>query len=309
MQVLTEKRFTERALRLVLFLCVLPQCLRLFLNFFLEYEILGNLAYPDALVTALTLLAECLGTVSIFAGITAVVYTVFLYGLRAGGEWILALIGAYGLAALLLAVVEEPSFGVIVFTASAAVTIFALFLWLKGCFAPTIAVIVTLFLPTVGGLVIVLTTTVPSVDSLFLSILYALISIGYELLVLAVAARLASFFRARAIEKGGKSADISIGKRVLPKGNPVLTVLILVCTLYTLILCIDPLLYSIESISEYGWPVNAGEWFSLFSPYLERLIFFIVGYVVMLFTAGRMETAFLHSQDEGMAMEKYQKKS
>ena len=88
-----------------------------------------------------------------------------------------------------------------------------------------------------------------------------------------------------------------------------LTVLILVCALYTLILCVDPFLYSVDSISEYGWPVNAGEWFSLFSPYLERLILFLVGYVVMLFTAGRLENAFLRSQEEGMAMEKYQKKS
>ena len=298
MQAITDKRFTDRALKTVLLLCTLPQLLRIAVNFFLQYEVAGNMAYPAALETVLLLLAEFLGTVSVFAGFAAVVYPVFLYGLKAGGEWILALVGAYGLAALLLYVVESPDFGVIVFAASASLTVFALVLWLKGCLPPVITVVVTLFLPLVGGLVIVCTTTVPSVDSLFLSILYALISVGWELLVLAAAARLASFFRARAIEKGGKHADISIGKRIFPHGNPVLGVLCLVGAVYTLILCIDPLLYSVELVREYGWPVNAGEWFSLFSPYLERLIFFLVGYAVMLFTAGRLEHAFLRSQAE-----------
>lgn len=298
MQHITEKRFTGQSLRLVLLLCTLPQLLRIALNFIYEYFLYGNLHFEGTVTSLVTVAADFLGTVSLFAGLAAVIYWVFLDGLREGGEWIIALIGAYGLAVLLLAVIEDPGFGVIAFSVTAAASLFVFFLWMKGNKKVAVAVTATLFLTVVGGMVILCTTTVPSVETLLTAVLYGLINFGLELLLFAMAARVAQAFRRRAIEKSDTGgADISIGHRLLPKGNPVLRTFLLVDGLYTLLLAISAVVNSVTLIAEYGLPVNAQEWFSLFEPYLELTVLFILGYAVMLFMAARLEHAFVAAED------------
>jgi len=297
MQYITEKKFTVSSLRWVLLLATLPQVLRIALNLIYEYFLYGNNRFDPAVASLATVAADFLGVISLFAGLAAVVYLVFLDGMREGGEWIIALIGAYGLAVLLLAVIEDPGFGVIAFSVSAAATLFTFFTWMKGNKRIAIAVTVTLFLAVIGGMVILLATTVPSVDMLLSSILFGLINFGLELLLMAAAARIALGFRRRAIAKGGNGADISIGNRLLPKGNPVLRCFLVVDGIYAALLTVSSLIDSISLLTEYGLPVNGQEWFSLFEPYIEIAVLFVLGYAVMLFMAARLENAFIAAEE------------
>ncbi len=297
MNYLTEKHFSARALRVVLLLAALPQVLRIVLNLIYEYAFAGNNRFDPAVTSLVTVAADLLGTVALFAGLASVIYLTFLDGLREGGEWIIALVGAFGLAILLLAVIEDPGFGVIAFSVSAAASLFVFFSWLKGYRAVAVTVVVTLFLSVLGGFVILLATTVPSVDTLLTSLLYGLINFGFELLLLAVAVRLAALFRQRAIAKGDGGADISIGHRFFPRGNPVLRTFLLVAGIYIALLTVNAITYSVATVEEYGLPVNGQEWFSLFQPYLEYAVLFVLSYVVMLVTAARLENAFLDAEE------------
>lgn len=290
--------FAKSALRLILLLGALPQILRIALNLIYEYAFYGNHRYDPALTSLMTVAADFFGVIALFACLAAVVYLVFLDGMREGGEWIIALVGAYGLAVLLLSVVEDLGFGVIAFSVSAAATLFAFFTWMKGHKPVAAAAVATLFLSVVGGTVILVTTTVPSVDTLLAALLFGLINFGLEVLLLAAAARIALLFRRHAIRKQGNGVDISLGNRILPEGNPVLRCFLVMDGLYTAFLTVSALIDSISLIAEYGLPVDGQEWFSLLQPYIEIAVLFVLGYAVMLFTAARLENAFLSSQED-----------
>lgn len=293
---LTEERFAKRSCLWAFLLGTLPQVLRIFLNFIYAYEIEGNIAY-DTIGNVLLFAVDFLGPVSFFAGFGVVIYVTFLYGMKAGGEWLVALYGAYGLVYLLLYVIGDYSFGVVAFAFAAALFAFMLFSWLKGGRRPIAVAAATLCLPILGGTVILFATSAPSSDILLEYFLYGVANLGFELLLLVTAGRLANAFRLRAIEKGGNSADIAVGRKLFPWQNPVLAVCALIAAIYVILLAIDPAVYAINTIREYGLPVNAEEWMSLFYSYLELLVIYLVGYAVMLLTVGRIENAFILSQE------------
>lgn len=293
----TEQRFSRRATRWVLLLATLPQALRILLNFIYAYEVEGNVTYRG-IGTVLTYGVEFLGPVSFFAGLGAVIYLTFLYGMHEGGEWILALYGAYGLAYLLLYVTEHYTFGVGSYVFVATATLFAVFAWLKGGRRPMAYVTATLLLPIFGGMLILFTTTVPSVDVVLQNALYAMANLAFEVLLFATAGRLANAIRCRVLEKNDKSVDIALGRRLFPWQNPILTTFAVVDLLYVLLLSIDRVQFTVASVTEYGWPVNTEEWVSFFYPYLELVALFVVGYAMMLLMAGRLESSFLLSNEE-----------
>ena len=304
MKYLTEQRYLTRANGLACLFCLLPQLLRFVLNFISEYAVAGNVAY-SYLNTYLLLAADFFGTVSFYAAIAVVIYTVFLYGMRQGGEWIMALIAVYVLSVLLLSVVEDVGFGVVSFAISITATVYALFAWIKGGRKTVTVALATLVVPILSGLVILSVTTVPTADELLASILYGFISLGFEVLLLTVAGRLAAAFRRSAIEKGGANADISLAGKFLPIGNPVLKTMLWTDLGYAIILLISTFVESSTLVKEYGWPVNGQEWFSLFYPYIEVLLMALAGYVVMRLVAGRLEQAFLAAEEEGEAATKH----
>ena len=294
----SQKRFLKITSLWALLLVTLPQVLRLLLDAIYSYEIEGNIAY-DTAGDVLLFLSDFLGPVSFFAGFGIVIYLTFLYGMKAGGEWIIALYGGYGLIYLLLNyVIPDYTFGVAAFSVAAVVFAFVLFLWLRGGRAPVAVAAATLCLPLIGGMLILFATSSADTETLFSHFLYGLASLGLELLLYVTAGRIANAFRLRAIEKGGQSADIAVGRKLFPWQNPVLCVCALTAVFYVLLHTVDPFLYSYESVREYGWPVNGEEWLSLFYPYLELLVVLIVGYAVMLLTVGRIEAAFLQTASE-----------
>lgn len=298
MQTVSEKRFLKTTCLWVLLLGTLPQVLRLVLDFIYAYEIEGNVAY-DTLGQVIGFASDFLGPLSFFAGFGAVIYLTFLYGMRQGGEWIIALYGGYGLVYLLLSyVIVDYTFGVAAFALVAMTVVFVLFGWLRGGLLPVAIAVATLCLPLLGGMATLFATSAVSDETLFLHFLYGLASLGLELLLFVTAGRMANAFRLRAIDKGGDSADIAVGRKLFPWQNPVLAVCALMAGIYVVIHTIEPIRYASESVKEYGWPVNAEEWLSLFYPYLELLIVFVVGYAVMLLMVGRIEAAFLRTEEK-----------
>ena len=178
---------------------------------------------------------------------------------------------------------------------------------MKNGKAVVVTVTVTLFLSVIGGFFILISTTVPTVDQMLSYSLYGIINFGLELLLLAIALRLVALLRRRAIRKGGDSADIRIGTRLLPKGNPVLVTFLLVDGLYTLLLVIGAVGDILTWIENYDLPVNGEEWFSLLSPLMIYGILFLVAYAVMLFTAGRLESAYLSEQEKGADLPRFRR--
>jgi hypothetical protein len=294
----TSNRFGRRALLLTLLLSTLPRLLRILLNFLNEYVFYGNLNYDEALVSTVTVAADFLGTVSLFAGLAAVIYMAFIGGVRKGGEWVFALIAGYGLSVLILSLSPDIGLGAVLFSLSTVAILLAILLWMKKGRAVAVAVAVTFFLTVIGGLFILIATTVPTAEQILSYSLYGLINVGLELLLMAVALRLVALFRRRAIQKGGDSADIRIGSRIWPGKHPVLLTFLLVDILYTALLVIGAVGDILAWIENYDLPVNGAEWFSLLSPLLVYAVLFVVAYAVMLVTAGRLENAYLASEGE-----------
>ncbi len=294
----TKNAFAGKALILTLLLSTLPRLLRILLDFLNEYVFRGNLNYSEALVSTVTMASRFLGTVSLFAGLAAVIYLAFLGGVRRGGEWVLALIAGYGISVLVLSLTPDVGLGAVLFSLSVAAILTAILLWLKEGRAVAVTVVITLSLSVFGGLFILIATTVPTLDELLEGSLYGLINLGLELLLMAVALCVAGWLRRRAVRKGGDSADIRIGARILPKGNPVLVTFLLVDALYTLLLVIGAVSDILTWIENYDLPVNGAEWLSLLSPLMVYAVLFLVAYAVMLFTAGRLESAYLASRND-----------
>ncbi len=307
MQALTEPRFTARAVRTVLLLSTLPQLLRFVLNFLLEYVLYGNRDVSETASTVLSAAASFLGTVSLCAGWGALIYLVFLFGIGRGGEWLIAMIGVYVLSLLLLSVVESAVFGFAAFALSAGFTVSMLFVWMKNGRRPLVWIAATPLLSVIGGYLIFCATTRPTAAGKMSALAYGFLNFALEMLLTAVAARIAGLFRRRAVSGAGRTADIAIGGRILPGKHPVLRSFVLTDLLYVLILTASALAETVPLVAEYGWPVNGAEWFSLFRPYLEAAVFFLVGYAVMVFTTVRLEAAFLLSEEEASAAGRYLK--
>ena len=246
-----------------------------------------------------------LGVVSLFAGLAAVIYLAFRDGVKGGGEWVIALIAGYILAVSLSAaggLGGKEAFGLGLFFLLAAATATALLVWLKQRRRIAVTVMITYFLSVVGGLGILITTVVPSKEELFQGLLTGLLNFGLEVLLLTVALRLVAVFRHRAIQKEGERADFSVGNRILPKGNPILRTFLWADILYTGFFAVQTLVsavsYTVRFYENYGAPVNRQDWILIlyqYQPLLTYAVLFAAGYAVMLFVAGRLESAYLSS--------------
>ena len=101
MQYLTETRFRKRAARIALVACTVLQILSIVIRYVYQYSISGNISY-GTWGNVISIAAEFIGYISVFSGYAVITYLVFLYGLRGGGEWTIALIAGYGLVYFLV---------------------------------------------------------------------------------------------------------------------------------------------------------------------------------------------------------------
>ncbi len=279
------------------------QALRAIINYIYEYSINGNHLYTS-LGTVMAIASEFLGSLSVFAGYGIIIYLVFLYGMKNGGEWTLALIAEYGLVYFLTFYIGNLTFGITAAALTSALLATVYLIWTKGCREISALIFATMLLPYLAGTLIFCSTTVVSVDSLIFHLMYGFLNLGTDFLVIIVIARLANLIRSRAISGGAGSANISIGKKILPRGNPLLKTILFADIIYTGIGLFGAVTETHSILSEYGAPINSSEWITLVSPYIKLVLYFVVGYAVMLFIASKLESAFITAEDEALAIGK-----
>ena len=303
MQYLTEKLFRKKALLLALVSCTGLQILRAVINYIYEYSINGNYVY-DSIGMVISIVAEFIGYVSVFSGYGIVIYLVFLYGLKGGGEWTLALIVEYGLVYFLTFYIGSLTFGVTAAAITAILLSSVYLIWTKGCRGVSGLIFASMLIPYLAALLILFSTTVLSTDALVYNFMYGLLNLGTDFLLIIIIARLANLIRTRAISSGDGSADISIGKKIFPKGSPLLKTMLFADIIYTSIGLVGTAIETHSLLSEYGAPINSSEWITLISPYVKLAVYFVIGYAVMLFIASKLEEAFISSEDEAAAIGK-----
>ncbi len=294
MQKITEQRFKGRAMRTVFLYSTLLQTACAVLRYIYDYSIMGNESF-GIWDTVIGETVSFLGNISVFTGYAAVLYLVFLFGLRGGGEWTIAIAVGYAFLSYLISYMGSITFALVTTTLMLIIFASVYNIWQKGCDSVHLLLSVTLIIPYLCAMLLLFATTNVSTESLSENVFYGLMNLTRDFLMLILISRLANLFRSRAIMKGKGSADISLGGKLFSKKNYILKTVFAVDILFLIVALISPIYTSIDAVIEYGWPVNADEWLSLFRPYIELSVIFVVGYLVMVWVASRLENDFLSS--------------
>ncbi len=297
MQYLTETRFRRRAAGIALLCCTGLQLLSVIIRYIYQYSISGNIRF-GAWGSMIGIAGEFIGYLGVFSGYAVIAYLVFLYGLRRGGEWMLALTAAYGLIWFLVFFIGDILFGLLASMLLAGGLAAVFLIWTKGCRGIQGMIFATMLIPYAGAVVILFSTSVVSVEALLLNAVYGFLNLSTDFLVVLYIARIADAFRQKAIRRGEGAADISLEGRLLPGKNPVLRSFLAADLLYSAVGLVNAVIETVDQVREYGAPVNAQEWVTMLAPYLTIVVYFVVGYAVMVFVAMKMEAAFIASEDE-----------
>jgi hypothetical protein len=280
---------------LALLLTVLPQILRIVINSIYAYEIEGNIAYGIVVDALCIYSADILGKLAFFSSFGIAVYLSFTNGMKRGGEWFLGLIGMYFVAYVLLIAVNDYLFGITAYLICAALSLFAFLFWTKKNRGTIIVICLGLFLSIIGGVISLFASEAPSLTMILYSCFYGFANYGFELLLIIGACRLCVLLTGAFAHK--KRSELDVAGKLISFKNPVMLSLFSVLTLFVLISAVSPTINVIESIIEYGPPVNAEEWYSIFKIYAELLLIFLIGYIAMRFSAGRVESAYYASME------------
>lgn len=290
---MNSKKFDRKAALIALLLCVLPQVVRIILNCIYVYEVEGNIAYSTAIGAFLTYSAELLGRISFFSAFGIAVYVSAVYSMKRGGEWLIGIVATYGVSYLLLVAVDSYLFGVIAYLLCAAATVVALCLWIKGGGIVYATVCSGLFLSVIGGLLTVFATGSVNGEKLLYYCFYGLINFGFELVLVLCACRLS------VLMISGRGGEVRpIAGRFLSLRDGVLMPLLVLDTVFALIITVEPTVTVIDSLIEYGAPVNTAEWVDLIAVYGRLVLIFLLGYAVMRISAGMTEGAYLDSKEK-----------
>ncbi len=292
MRYFVEKRFKKRAIITALILCTLLSAVRSSVGFIIYSGI-----ESDYFENILLLLSDILSYFSLFSGYAIVSYTVFICGIKQAGEWIAALVVGFGLSYFLVQATSSLIFGSFLSIAVTVVTAVILLTWIKGCRAVPAVIVITYFIPYVSAFFLLIFSSVRGTE-LISSLIFEFINLGFDVLILLIVAVISGFFRNRAIIHGNGTADISLENKILPHGKPIIKVILTVDIVYTVVAAIPSIISTVEEISEYGLPVNSRDMLILFLPYVELVLHFILGYVVMLFTARIMEKNFSYAENQ-----------
>ena len=264
------------AARTVFCFCTLPQLIRIGLNLLTEWVAVGRIGGDAALLTALSAGADFFGIVSFFAGLGAAIRLAFVSGTVGNGlVWVpLITLDLTARVAFLIFGRIPWQAALAVFAAASILMVFLFCRWLRREKVAAGLIAGSLFLAIPGGLVILLTTA-PTEAELAAGISYGFADFSLTMLLLTLAVLLASAFRRRRKDQGAVRRSQ-------------LRVMLISDLIYTAILTLTALPVSISEVTEYGWPVNAAEWFSFLQPYGEHILFFLLGLAVMAFIADRL---------------------
>ena len=291
----SNNSFDKKTVRLALILCVLPQVLRIILNAIYTYEIEGNLSYGIITDAIFIYSSDILGKLAFFSSFGIAVYLSFVNGMKRGGEWFLGIIGMYFVSYVLLITVNNYVFGISAYLICAVISLFAFLFWTKGNKVTVAIICSALFLSVIGGVITLFASEAPSIEMLMYSTFYGIANYGFELLLVIGACRLCVMLSGVFADK--KRSELDVSGKIFSFKNPVLLSLFSAITIFILISAVSPTVNVIDSIIEYGPPVNAEEWYSIFKIYAELLLIFLIGYIAMRFSAGRVEGAYYASKE------------
>lgn len=286
-----EKSFEGKALITVLLVCALPQILRIILNFIYAYEIEGNISYGAVAEIIFGVLPEVLGKISFFSVMGCAIYLALIGHLKTGVEWTLMLTVTYGMAYALLYTGGDYRLVMSLFFICTAATVFACIYWLKSHKKVMVSLVATLCLSILGGVIVLYASYTPSVDEIIEGVFYGTVNLGFEMLMIVGACIMANALGKRRV------ASLSVSGKLISLKNPAMLTMLVFSLLFVLLSAISPTVEIVQSIIEYGPPVNTGEWLSIVKIYAELIIIFVIGYLSMRFGAGRLEGCYIQAED------------
>lgn len=146
-------------------------------------------------------------------------------------------------------------------------------------------------IPYLSAAAVVFITVTNAISVTGYMLLYTLIQLSVDYVIFAVI----MLFVSRIIKRTASSADvnISLSKGISPKKNPLLRSYMLVCAVFAIVSFVTDGYNTAELLIQYGKPLNSSEWWTLISPYVETIVYFLAGYTVMLMTANKAEGDYL----------------
>lgn len=293
MDFISEKIAGKRIIRLILLLGVLPQILRIALDFFNLYEVAGNHEYAPFVEPLCTYGANILGQFSFFSVLGILIYLSARNGLNGGGDVTLLIVGLYVVFYCIQSAISSETVTLAIFVISALMTALAVILSAKKNVVTYLIATLTLAVSLLGGMIQLHSSSVPlRLDDVMLLISYAIANLVIELLILLVACRASKFLNER------MKGELSLTGKLISVKNPVLLTMLLFDAMYVIMSLVTPTMALIENLTEYGPPVNSAEWMSVIGVYLEAVIVFAIGYASMRFAAGLVESAYAQAEEE-----------
>ncbi len=286
MEHFNSKSFRKNACGIILLLCLLPQVLRIILSCVYVHEISGNVAYQSWVGELCYYGADILGKLSFFSIFGCVIYLVFLCGMKRGGELTVLYAGFYIASYFVLSVISDYTLGTAFFGITALLCVFTVVLSSLRFKGAIITAVVTLGVPILGGVIQMYASGVPSDDDILYGVFYGVANYAFEILLLLIVCRLANIFRNRKAEQ-----KISVSGTLISFKNPVMLTMIIFDFVFVILSAISPTVNIVDNLIEYGPPVNASEWMSIISVYVELAVVFVIGYIAMRFAASRIESA------------------
>ncbi len=293
MDFISEKKAGKRIKLLALLLGVLPQILRIALDFFNLYEVAGNHEYEPFVETLCTYGANILAQFSFFSVLGILIYLSARNGLNGGGDITLLIVGLYIVFYCIQSAISNESVTLAIFVISALMTALAVILSAKKNVTAYLIATLTLAISLLGGMIQLGSSGVPlTVDDIMLLISYAVANLVIELLILLVACRTSKFLNER------MKGEISLTGKLISLKNPALLSMLIFDALYVIMSLVTPTITIIDNLTEYGPPVNSSEWMPIIGVYLEAVIVFMIGYASMRFAAGLVEGAYARAEEE-----------
>ena len=150
---------------------------------------------------------------------------------------------------------------------------------------------VTFPIPYLSAAAVVFITVTGAMSVIGYMLLYTLIQLSVDYVIFAVV-----FFAVSGIRKkasASENVNISLSGGISPKKNPLLRSYMLVCIIFAVVSVVTDGYNTVQLLIRYGGPLNLSEGWTLVSPYVETIVYFLVGYIVMLMTANKTEGDYL----------------
>lgn len=151
---------------------------------------------------------------------------------------------------------------------------------------------VTFLIPYLSAAAVIFITVPRATSVAGYMLLYTLLQLSVDYVIFAVIMLLVY----RIIKKASHSeqnVNISVSGGISPKKSPLLRSYIVVCIIFAIVSLATEGYNTAELLIRYGKPLNSSEWWTLVSPYVETIVYFLVGYTVMLMTANKIEGDYL----------------